>query len=69
MRETSRLERFLAVFVLLIGSGFLIGFVDELGYGAVLLVVVVLAMHNAWHKLRGPAASGQGSPGADAAEI
>ena len=68
MSETSRLERFLAIFILVVGSALLIGFVYELGYGAVLLVVVVLAMRNAWRKLRGPAASGRVSPGADATD-
>jgi hypothetical protein len=66
---TSRLERFLAIFILLVGSALLIGFVYELGFGAVVLVVVVLAMRNAWHKLRGPAGNGRVSPGADEVEI
>ncbi len=69
MSETSRLERFLAIFILLVGPALLIGFVYELGHGAVVLVVVVLAMRNALRRLRGPAASGRVRPGADAAEI
>jgi hypothetical protein len=67
--ETSRLERFLAIFILLVGSALLIGLVYKLGYGAVVLVVVVLAMRNAWRKLRGPAASGRVTPDANAADI